>query len=95
MRIFAALFVLAVLGVTPAFADAGIGCGDDTSNVEPSDMSVRDLSAPDLSAPGDLSGRRDARRDRRRRRRAAGMGLVVLSGLGLCGVAVARRRVRA
>jgi hypothetical protein len=96
MRILVAFAMLAVLGVTPAFADV-LGCGCDKPDVPPPDMSMpRDLSpAPDLAAPSDLSGLRDARRERRRRHRAAGAGMLVLSGLGACGVVVARRRVRA
>jgi len=92
MRIVSASIIAGVLGLTSvAFADAGIGCGDDTT-VEPN----HDMSAPqhDLAAPHDLSTPRDARRDRRRRRGAAGAGLVVLSGLGASCVAVARRKVR-
>ncbi len=89
MRILAAFSLLAVLGLTPAFADAGIGCGDDTSNVQPADMSIRDLAAPDLKSPSDLSGRRDARREQRR---AHGRGLVLLSGVAALAVIALRRR---
>jgi hypothetical protein len=99
MRLVSAFVLLCVLGVTPAaFADVlGCGCGDDTT-IEPN----RDMTAPnDQAVPRDLSSSppdlwpRDARRDRRRRRRSAGAGMMVLSGLGVCGVVVARRRVRA
>ena len=95
MRILFAFVFIAVVAVAPAFADAGIGCGDDTTLAPARDMSIQDLASPrDQARPSDLS-RRDARRDRRRRRRAAGMGLVLLSGLGAAGFALARRGVRA
>ncbi|HEX6839728.1 MAG TPA: hypothetical protein VF334_24285 [Polyangia bacterium] len=95
MRILLAFALLTVVGVTPALADS-LGCGgDDTTLGPPLDMSIHDLAQPhDLSQPRDLI-QRDARRDRRRRRRAAAAGMIALSGLGACGVALARRRVRA
>lgn len=85
-----------MLGATPAFADV-LGRGCEKPDVPPPDMSMpRDLSpSRDLAAPSDLSGLRDARLERRRRHRAAGAGMIVLSGRGACGVAMARRRVRA
>ncbi len=90
MRILFAFVALAVLGVTPAFADS-VGCGgDDTTVGPPADMSIHDLSTPRHDMPW-----LDARRERRPRRRAAGAGLVVLAGLSASGVAVARRRGRA
>jgi hypothetical protein len=98
MRFVFALVLLGVLGITPAaFADS-VGCGGDDTTVNPNaDMTVpNDLATPrDLSLPRDLSSRGDARREVHRRRRARGAGLIVISGLGACGVAVARRRVRA
>jgi hypothetical protein len=95
MRFIFALVLLGVLGITPAaFADVAGNCGDDEGPASPADLSVappHDMTIP----PRDLSSRGDARREVRRRRRAKGAGLVVLSGLGACGVAVARRRGRA
>jgi len=93
MRTLFAFATLAVLAVTPAFADS-LGCGDDTTLGPPGDMSIQDLAPRDLSSPPRDILRFDARRDRRRRRRAAAAGMIALSGLGLCGVVVARRQVR-
>jgi hypothetical protein len=94
MRILSALALLGVLGVTSlAYADAGLGCGGDDTTEAPigQDMSVpRDLTMP----MRDLD-RGDVRREKRTRRRAAGAGMIVLSGLGVAGVALTRRRVRA
>lgn len=108
MRIFFAFTMLAVLGITPARADATAGpgmcveqsngcggCTQEYCNPPAPDLSVpRDLSLPrDLAPPSD--GALDACRERaRRRNREQGRGLVLLSGLTAFALFALRRRYK-